>query len=695
MEPYSIDPDLLLQILYGSPDGRRFTQDTPVLPDVWAEYARRPGRPVDGLIVPRKSHQAHHVADELYARFRAFRKAHQVMGRSKLDVSDMPGLITVSCHFDEVVNVVLPLTRWWGTDGIKALVDLTEQEIFMQTERAFEALRAQSQRGVLATRGLGARRENAGHLGDCFEVGEAQAAIPDSAARLILALAALHAAQSRSPISEQELRGDWHEPPYLRSLDDFTAPEIARALVDILKVRTLRKREDPLSEHYAAIAERVRDGASEREKEDFLRLVFTLSLNRRGGGAVADSVKTVKADAARRLFALSNGKITWAVIDSGIDAGHIAFRDHAAMPDLPEDNPSPRLSARQSRVDRRYNMTLISHLRNRDTLYDETRRKALARVIAQTIDLPGSRDPQTLRDKVDGLLQKAAQNLRQGRQIDWDLAETLMRVRHEEVPRSHHGTHVAGILGGCWAGGYDGARLQVEGMCPDIRLYDFNVLGGSTQATEFAVVAALRLIRHLNERNDYMMIHGANVSLAIPHDVTNYACGRTPVCVECESAVANGVVVVAAAGNVGYNVFRTKDRDVPLHTEASITDPGNAEGVITVGATHRREPHTYGVSYFSSRGPTGDGRMKPDLVAPGEKINGPICNNEFARLEGTSMAAPHVSGAAALLMARFPELIGQPDRIKQILCSTATDLGRERAYQGAGLVDVLRALQSV
>ena len=59
------------------------------------------------------------------------------------------------------------------------------------------------------------------------------------------------------------------------------------------------------------------------------------------------------------------------------------------------------------------------------------------------------------------------------------------------------------------------------------------------------------------------------------------------------------------------------------------------------------------------------------------------------------MATPHVSGAAALLIARYPELSGQPHRIKQILCDTATDLGRERYFQGSGMVDVLRALQSV
>ena len=116
--------------------------------------------------------------------------------------------------------------------------------------------------------------------------------------------------------------------------------------------------------------------------------------------------------------------------------------------------------------------------------------------------------------------------------------------------------------------------------------------------------------------------------------------------------------------------------------------------MITVGSTHRREPHTYGVSYFSSRGPTGDGRMKPDLVAPGERILSTLPDDESGYLDGTSQAAPHVSAAAAMLMARYPELNKQPRRIKQILCESATDLGRERFFQGHGLLDVLRALQS-
>src|SRR5215469_4834198 len=119
-----------------------------------------------------------------------------------------------------------------------------------------------------------------------------------------------------------------------------------------------------------------------------------------------------------------------------------------------------------------------------------------------------------------------------------------------------------------------------DGMCPDISLYDFRVLGRDEKDTEFAIIAALQFIRYLNDRDNFFTIHGANLSLSIRHDVHNFACGRTPICVECERLVETGIVVVAAAGNHGYKSFATADGPFESYAAFSITDPGNASEVI-------------------------------------------------------------------------------------------------------------------
>ena len=59
------------------------------------------------------------------------------------------------------------------------------------------------------------------------------------------------------------------------------------------------------------------------------------------------------------------------------------------------------------------------------------------------------------------------------------------------------------------------------------------------------------------------------------------------------------------------------------------------------------------------------------------------------------MAAPHISGCIASFLSVKREFIGQPDRVKEVFLATATDLGRERSFQGAGLVDLMRAIQHV
>ncbi|MGH7944460.1 MAG: S8 family serine peptidase, partial [Opitutaceae bacterium] len=182
----------------------------------------------------------------------------------------------------------------------------------------------------------------------------------------------------------------------------------------------------------------------------------------------------------------------------------------------------------------------------------------------------------------------------------------------------------------------------------------------------------------------------------------------SPLCVEVNRLVKSGVVVVVAAGNTGYGSLQTKEGASDACLDLTINDPGNAEYAITVGSTHRDMPHMYGVSYFSSKGPTGDGRCKPDLLAPGEKIvscaapNSTLVQREtddsecsYFENSGTSMAAPHVSGAVAAFLSIRSEFKGEAEKVKQIFTSTATDLGRDRYFQGAGLVDLMRAIQSV
>ena len=209
------------------------------------------------------------------------------------------------------------------------------------------------------------------------------------------------------------------------------------------------------------------------------------------------------------------------------------------------------------------------------------------------------------------------------------------------------------------------------------------------------MLAALEYVQFVNPRagSNGPIIHGVNISMSIPHKVRNYGCGATPVCVACDRLVGAGVVVVAAAGNRGWNEMeigfgnfvssldhRSRQRARGDHRRL---DASRASRTCTASATSPAadRPATAASSPTSSR--------------PGEQIRGPIRGDADGELDGTSMAAPFVSGAAAMLISRHRELIGDPERVKQILLDSATDLGREKYFQGHGLVDVLRAMQSI
>lgn len=266
----------------------------------------------------------------------------------------------------------------------------------------------------------------------------------------------------------------------------------------------------------------------------------------------------------------------------------------------------------------------------------------------------------------------------------------------EDGDKNGHGTHVAGIIAS--------RSEDFPGIAPEAKLYDFKVLDENGEGDEFAVIEAMEKIREINFTSREIVIHGVNISLGSTPVVGSYGVGQTPVCQEANRLMRSGVVVVVAAGNDGHKIlaaFRDSTNVEYFRTfmDLTICDPGNAEEVITVGSVHKENPHKYGISYFSAKGPTGDGRYKPDLVAPGERIKSlglkKDDNLDGVEMSGTSMAAPHVSGAIALLLSAKREFIGESHRIKQIVMDTCTDLKREPYFQGKGLLDILRAIQSV
>jgi subtilisin family serine protease len=233
-----------------------------------------------------------------------------------------------------------------------------------------------------------------------------------------------------------------------------------------------------------------------------------------------------------------------------------------------------------------------------------------------------------------------------------------------------HGTHVAGIVTG--SGAASGGRYR--GMAPDAVLLDGKVLDDEGTGTESSLIAGMEWAAAQDARIVNMSISTWNASDGT--DPVSLALNRL--------STDDGPLFVVAAGNNGSSPF-------------SVGSPGAADAALTVGAVDS-EGRT---AEFSSRGPrAGDVALKPDIAAPGVGIvsaratgtepEEPV-GEHYARMSGTSMAAPHVAGAAALLAQLRPTWT--PAQLKAVLTSTASPTPGEGVFdQGAGQLDAARAV---
>ena len=442
------------------------------------------------------------------------------------------------------------------------------------------------------------------------------------------------------------------------------------------------------------------------------------------------SLTTIKADAAQRSFHALGEGIVWAVLDSGVDGTHVHFAEKQSM---------------HGRID---TLGVRAPVEHRDYTPDGVAQAEELAATTTTPDVKRLGAPSALMDRLG------------------------------------HGSHVAGIIAGYWtteapqglmvigtevrdetAATTSRDKLltsrealkSISGVAPLAKIISLKVIADVTRSDDYKqtrgqgkvswVLRALDDIQQWNQHGKRLVVHGVNMSIGYDFDPRWFACGQSPICVEVNRLVKSGVSVVVSAGNSGYSSYITGGgTEESSYRNLTITDPGNAEFAITVGSTHREMPHTYGVSYFSSRGPTGDGRRKPDLLAPGERIRSCAAGREQDRYKiaettpepvaaadalpeapgttahategatlttpiapgsapedgrvlyceqtGTSMAAPHVSGAVAAFLSVRTEFIGQPERVKALFLANAIDLGRERAFQGEGLLDLMKVLQA-
>jgi serine protease AprX len=268
------------------------------------------------------------------------------------------------------------------------------------------------------------------------------------------------------------------------------------------------------------------------------------------------------------------------------------------------------------------------------------------------------------------------------------VVEQPFNVHNKIEDFAGHGTHVAGIIAGSGAG----SRGDYAGIAPGASLIALNVSEYDGMSYESDVVAAMQWVY---ENKDIYNIRVVNLSI---NSTVASSYHDSPMDAAAEILWFNGIVVVASAGNSG-----TSD---PIDTITAA--PANDPFIITVGATNEQgttRKQDDSIPMFSASGWTLEGFWKPDIYAPGVNIISPLANMsifeyqypdrkittrtagteyEYFRASGTSMAAPMVTGAVALLLEAEPNLT--PDQVKYRLTWAGT------VINGTAYLDVYEAL---
>jgi subtilisin family serine protease len=481
-------------VLYGAGAGRRFTQDSPVLPDVWVRYLEQPLKPLDLLIEPWLETPPSQVAGALLQRLKNENQGldpdeaapeaepEQTAAAPEIESADSMedplsperGRITYNrtmvvsrLKVRDLVLHVLPLTSWYRN---AALPEAGPSETLLRLDGATPGTAASFDDRL-------PRPAQVWH-----DVVRLQRPINSTTTRYpyskILSLVRI-----AGLIGYVGLHG---EDAVARDLEELAAFEDGDRLREAREVLARCM----VSGFRQVIGKLPRPGRAD--------LIYTINRNRKAALAIMHSIKTVKADAASSLFSISCKKITWAVIDSGIDARHPAFVDWS-KPNADQGGLAV------SRVKETYDFSYLRELLLTKIPANASERcKMLRERLPNETDADYNRRNRNWSDLV--------RRIRLSRAIDWELLLPMIQIPHSDnyiAPADGHGTHVAGILGADWwepsrhagpageqstsANGHSAAAVGwspvMRGLCPDIKLIDIRVCRDDGTSDEFVIMS--------------------------------------------------------------------------------------------------------------------------------------------------------------------------------------------------------------
>ncbi|MEM7020362.1 MAG: S8 family serine peptidase, partial [Pseudomonadota bacterium] len=276
-------------------------------------------------------------------------------------------------------------------------------------------------------------------------------------------------------------------------------------------------------------------------------------------------------------------------------------------------------------------------------------------------------------------------------------------------PSNEHGTHVAGTMAGDGRNSTNqgGTADEWRGIATAAQIYSYDNQGPFFDDHQGAI--------QTNNIDLSQNSWGGNFTsdTCDTHNIYSLDAQQMDRIVSGET-YGKGIISSVAASNFREGTSDDQDDPYPVCGYSdqppflnymSLSDLGSAKNILSVGATLKNDQDL--MTDFSSWGPTRDGRLKPDLVAPGQDIVSSVPGGGYGPSSGTSMATPHISGIAALIIQRYRAVFNtqtfRPATIRAIMIQTARDLDAEASYytpgpdyaSGYGIADALAAYNFV